>query len=102
MKIEVKCSGIHGQGVFAKHPIDEDERIGRYVSRRTQRDGTYVLWLEVKEQWRGYNGYGRLRFLNHRQDANAEFEGLDLYALRPIEPGEEITIDYGEEWADVA
>ena len=99
---EVKPSPIHGRGVFARRRIRKGRRIGRYLSRRTERDGTYVLWVEHENGWRGYQGYGRLRFLNHRQNANAEFDGLELYATRTIQPGEEITIHYGEEWIGVA
>ncbi|MCK4659544.1 MAG: SET domain-containing protein [Phycisphaerae bacterium] len=102
MKIEVRHSPIHELGVFATATIRKDERIGRYQSRKTNRDGRYVLWVESEKGTQGYNGYGRLRFLNHRSTPNSELDGLELYALRTIRPGEEITIDYGEEWADVA
>jgi SET domain-containing protein len=42
---------------------------------------------------------------NHSFDANAEYvehgDGeIAFMALRDIEPGEEITIDYGSEWWD--
>jgi hypothetical protein len=43
----------------------------------------------------GRIGRNRLRFLNHAKDPNAEFDGFDLYALRAIAVGEELTIDYG-------
>ena len=99
---EVRPSPIHGKGIFATRRIRRGERIGRYLSRRTEADGTYVLWVEHGDGWRKYEGYGRLRFLNHRRNANAELDGLELHAVEAIEPGEEITIHYGEEWADVA
>lgn len=101
MKIEVRPSRIHGLGVFAKRQIRRRERIGSYLSRRTRRDGMYVLWVEDEELGKveGYDGYGRLRYLNHSAMPNSAFDGLELYALRPIRPGEEITIHYGEEWA---
>jgi SET domain-containing protein len=103
MKIEVRSSRIHGRGVFAIQTIQKGERIGRYVGYRTRRDGRYVLWVRGKEgSWQGYRGYGRLRFLNHRRDGNSEFRGLDLHATRTIQPGEEITFHYGEEWEHVA
>ena len=102
--IDVQPSPIHGKGVFATEKIRRDEFIGRYVSRRTKRDGTYVMWLEDKKnagKFKGYDGYGRLRFLNHSGQPNAEFEGLDLFALKNIRPGEEITFHYGDEWEDI-
>jgi len=101
MSIEVKNSEIHGRGVFARKPIRRGERIGHYLSRRTNRDGTYVLWVEDGDTWKLYDGYGKLRFLNHRSRPNSELRDRDLYALRTIKPGEEVTIHYGEEWEDV-
>jgi SET domain-containing protein len=103
MKFEVRPSPIHGMGVFARQTIRRGERIGRYLSRKTNRDSRYVLWVDTLDgRWQGYKGYGRLRFLNHRSTPNSEFRGLDLYALRTIRAGEEITFHYGEEWEDVA
>ena len=48
----------------------------------------------------GILGKNELRFLNHDSDPNAEFVGLDLYAVSNIQPGREIMIDYGEDWLD--
>ena len=97
---ETRESPIHGTGVFAKREIREGQFIGRYLGRRTQEDGTYTLWVDFDGEQRGYAGYGRMRFLNHAPRPNAEFDERDLYALRPIPPGEEITIHYGDEWED--
>ena len=98
MTIEVRSSSIHGLGVFATRTIRKGEWIGRYVGRRTERDGTYVYWVQDGDAWKGYEGFGRLRFLNHHDQPNSEFEGFELHALRTILPGEEITIHYGDEW----
>lgn len=102
MKIEVRPSSIHGRGVFAKKTIQKGERIGQYLARKTNRDGKYVLWVEYEQtkEIKGYEGFGRLRFLNHSSRANSRFDGLELFALKPIQPGEEITFHYGEEWVD--
>lgn len=100
MKVEVRPSPIHGKGVFATGTIRKGERIGMYLSRRTERDDTYVLWLQRDGQWRGYDGFGRLRFINHSNVPNSRFRDLFLYAIRTIRTGEEITIHYGEDWAD--
>ena len=43
MSIEVRSSPIHGLGVFARRTFRKGEWIGRYLARRTDRDGTYVL-----------------------------------------------------------
>jgi len=103
MSVEVKESSIHGKGVFARRSFGEGDLIGRYDGPETTEDDTYVLWVEVDDnQWRGYDGQGRLRYLNHSSSPNSEFSGRDLFATKKIEPGEEITFHYGDEWEDVA
>lgn len=90
------ASPIHGTGCFARVAIAAGELIGTYAGRPARRDGTYVLW--VMEEGRapvGRSGRGLLRWLNHQVPGNARFDGFDLYALRDIAPGEEITFDYG-------
>ena len=101
-RISTRESTIHGHGVFAEETIRKGEFIGQYLSRRTETDGPYTLWVKGDDGvYRGYDGYGRLRFLNHAPQPNAEFDDRDLYATRTIRPGEEITIDYGEDWAGI-
>ncbi len=97
MKIVVRPSVLHGLGVFARATIRKGERIGRFVARRTDRDGTHVLWIENEDGEQGYEGHGRLRYLNHSARFNSEFDDLDLYAARTIRRGEEVTIDYEDE-----
>jgi D-alanine-D-alanine ligase len=48
-------------------------------------DEVYVMWSDDPEQWKP---------LNHSCDPNTWFTGLNLVARRPIQPGEQITIDY--------
>jgi SET domain-containing protein len=98
----VKESPIHGKGCFAARNIKKGEFIGTYEGTSARKDGIYVLWvLKEDGDYRGVNGKNALRFLNHSQTCNSEFEGQDLYAVRRIKKGEEITFDYGEEWEDV-
>ena len=92
---------IHGRGVYAVRAIPADERIGVYEGRPTERDGAYVLWVEDgRGGCYGIRGTGALRFLNHSHEPNAEFDGEELWALRDIHPGEEITFNYGDDWSD--
>jgi SET domain-containing protein len=42
----------------------------------------------------GRRGLNLLRYLNHAERPNAEFDGFDLYALKNIRAGEEITFNY--------
>jgi len=101
-RVFVELSFIHGKGVFAAVEIADGTRIGRYKGVPTTEDGRYVLWVEDGEGgWEGVSGTNRLRFLNHSSQPNAEFDGYELFAIETIEPGEEITFDYGEDWEDV-
>lgn len=90
------ASTIHGNGLFAKVDIAKGEFIGTYSGPTAKRDGTYVLWVfEEGQPPVGRSGRNLLRYLNHQNEGNAEFDGFDLYALRDIEAHEEITFDYG-------
>jgi SET domain-containing protein len=99
-----KESRIHGEGLFARIKIHADQYLGSYDGRTTHENGMHVLWVqEASGEWIGRDGENLLRYINHATSPNAEFDGFDLYALRAIEPGEEITIDYGDEFdADVS
>jgi uncharacterized protein len=100
--VESRASTVHGTGVFAIAPIPARTLVGRYTGRPTAVNGTHVLWVEDDDgTWAGVDGGGVLRFLNHSRSPNAEFAGTDLHALCPIEAGEELLVDYGEEWAHV-
>lgn len=96
--IFVKKSPLGGYGVFATENIGKGRRIGRWVGKRTNRNSKYVNWMEFPEGFRGYLGRGRLKFLNHSDKHNSEFNGLELFAIKSIRKGAEITIDYGDEY----
>ena len=99
--------GRHGRGVFAAQPFaagDEvevcptlelpDDSINGLLSDYVFGSGTETMALLLL-------GFGML--YNHDADANLEYveagDGLIAFmALRDIEPGEELTIDYGREW----
>jgi SET domain-containing protein len=100
-------SPLHGRGLFARHDIPASTWIGHYDGPQTMDNGMHVLWVtegehDEEENWVGYDGNNELRFLNHAKIPNGEMDGLDLYALRGIRAGEEITIDYGEEFEETA
>ena len=90
-------SPIHGTGLFAKRIITKGEYIGTYHGPDAKRDGTYVLWVYDREDEAnatGRSGRNLLRYLNHAQQGNAEFDGFDLYALKEIQIDQEITFNY--------
>lgn len=87
-------SPIHGTGLFARIPIEEGTHIGTYRGPEARRDGTYVLWVDEGDGWVGRSGRNVLRYTNHSDDPNAEFDGFDLYARRAIAADEEITFNY--------
>ena len=93
----VARSVIHGRGLFARRALEKDEYIGTYRGRRTQKNGMHVLWIwsEKRARWEGIDGQNEMRFLNHDANPNADWWGTELYAIRPIAQGEEITFDYG-------
>ena len=95
--VQVAESPIHGRGLFAARALQAGQLIGVYEGPVCEEDGRYVLWIENDsgDGWTGYDGRNEMRFMNHADDPNAEMDGLRCYALRNIEPGEEITIDYG-------
>lgn len=101
---EVKPSKIHGLGLFANTKISKGTVLGQLVGEPTQQDGDYVLWLDDEQ---GLEVTNDLRFINHAPTPNAAyFDDLTVGTLRDIEPGEEITHNYGGnehvEWEDVA
>jgi len=99
--IEVRASSLHGRGVFARRRLRPGQWIGRFEGTPTDEDGTYVLWVwDERGREVGIRGRNALRFLNHGTPPNAEFEDLDLYAIRNVQPGAELVIDYGEAWSD--
>jgi SET domain-containing protein len=101
--VVVKPSRIHGMGLFADQVIEADTLIGVYEGPWVFSDDDntdHVLWVEDDDgRVYGIDGRNEMRFVNHHVDANAGFFGEELYALRRIEPGEEITHHYGDDWA---
>ena len=99
--VYVARSSIHGRGVFAKRRIEKGTLIGRYAGPPAKRDGKYVLWVPKQRSWVGIRGRNALRYLNHSSKPNAEMAEDEVWAIKTIRPHQEITFDYGDEWADV-
>lgn len=94
----VEDSPIHGRGLFARIDLEEGHYLGEYQGPEARDVDTYVLFAQDESgDWRGRDGTNLLRYINHSNEPCAEFCGFELYALRAISAGTEITIDYGED-----
>ncbi|HKB52561.1 MAG TPA: SET domain-containing protein-lysine N-methyltransferase [Ramlibacter sp.] len=112
-RIQVRRSGVHGKGVFAAQPIAEGETIIEYVGeviswkeaqRRHPHDPgdpnhTFYFHVDDKHVIDAKHGGNSARWINHSCDPNCEADEEDgrvfIKALRNIQPGEELSYDYG-------
>lgn len=107
--IYVAHSDVHGKGVFAARDIEPGEIIELCPVipfpkkqledvRRTVLDDYYFDWGDDGEWYAFALGYGSL--YNHSYEPNAEYgmdfeaQTIDIYCIKPITAGEEITINY--------
>ncbi|MBN4664893.1 SET domain-containing protein-lysine N-methyltransferase [Pandoraea nosoerga] len=112
-RIEVRKSGVHGKGVYALKRLKKGDRVieykGEIISwrealRRHPHDPehpthTFYFSLEDGRCIDGKVNGNNARWINHACSPNCEAreEGdrVYIYALRDIEPGEELFYDYG-------
>ncbi|MEZ5301749.1 MAG: SET domain-containing protein-lysine N-methyltransferase [Verrucomicrobiales bacterium] len=121
--IEVRSSGIHGSGVFAKRRIPEGEWIIQYVGEKVTKEesnrrgleweatakksgdgAVYLFILDDETDIDGNFPYNTARLINHSCDPNCEAQicesedgGNEIWfvALRDIKKGEELVFNYG-------
>ena len=112
---ELKSSPIHGLGLFATHLIPKGTVVWRYTDRLDRRlTPEEVVALDERTK-RFFDHFcyrspqtglfillgDDYRFLNHSSAPNVAADGVDAFgeaidvAARDIEPGEELTYDYG-------
>ena len=101
-KVEVRNENTtQGKGVYAHSSFSKGDFIGFFngalVQNRTKMSLQFGPDLHVEPA-----AESPFRFLNHSCDANAHFEGRNLYAWRGIPAGQEITIDYNCHELDLA
>jgi SET domain-containing protein len=99
-----------GLGLFALRRIPANRRIVEYVgpiiseAERKIKGGKYLFELEDKRAIDGSSRDNIARYINHSCEPNAKAwttrNRVWIWSERAIEPGEEITIDYGEEYLD--
>ena len=108
--LDVGPSVIDGYGAFAGEPIAARRKIGEIrgepltvkEARRRVKNQRRIMMVEVSVRTAidASNSTHALRFTNHSCCPNAVLRivngRVELYALRNLAPGEEITIDYGE------
>ena len=103
-------SSIEGKGVFAKGMIPRGTRIIEYTgARRTveslvanvangEKPSVYLIHLHEGMVIDGAIDGNDARFINHGCDPSCEVylfdDRLYVYAMRDIDPGEELTFDY--------
>jgi len=104
-----------GLGLFATEPIKKRTLIIEYRGRRiTNKRAAELEWVrsnrylfELNSRWTidGKARSNTARYVNHACKPNAEADvvrGRMMFrAIKNIAPGEEITIDYGEEYVEL-
>lgn len=110
-KLIIKRSGIHRWGVFAAEPIKQFEilqespyfKVSKEKLKEVRPCINYSYYLNSDQSVIGM-GYAGL--YNHSFNSNVDYE-LDRvnevmvhYALKDIDVGEELTLNYGEENAE--
>ena len=88
--IQVINTTTNGSGVFAYRAFQPDEFIEFFAGFEIDHPTRYSVYLDGCHI-EPTNG---LKYLNHACAPNARFKSRNLVALRAIEPGEEITINY--------
>lgn len=99
-----------GLGLFARERIRRDdfviEYFGPYISddEADRKGGRYLFQIKKDCVIDGSSRENIARYMNHscKPNCEAEIDGrrVFLYALRDIEPGEELTYDYGKEYVE--
>ena len=108
--VDVKASRIDGQGAFAAEAIPARRKIGEIrgeslsvrEARKRARGLQRIMIVEVSARRAidASNSSDPLRFTNHSCRPNAVLRirqgRVEFYAMREVERGEEITVNYGE------
>ncbi|MHB8467756.1 MAG: SET domain-containing protein [Acidimicrobiales bacterium] len=99
--VEVRDADAKGRGVFARRAFGDGEFIfRRRLTRAVGADELAALsdWERAHLCELGFDRFAVLAppgcYFNHSCDPNAMRHGVKVFTWRPIETGEEITIDY--------
>ena len=108
--VDVGLSHIDGQGAFAAEAIPPRRKIGEIRGesigvqeariRATRTERIMIVEVSPRKAIDFSRSSDPMRYTNHSCRPNARLvirDGrVEFYARRAIEPGEEITVDYGE------
>jgi len=105
-RVSARLSPVHGRGLYALTRIDEGARIIEYKGKRISWENseaaenchTFLFGLENGQVVDAAQDGNSARWINHSCDPNAEVleedDRLFVFALRAIEAGTEVSIDY--------
>ena len=110
-QIVIRRSRIHRYGVYAEESIPANRKVIEYTGERVNRreakrrsDGKFTYLFAVDNYWTldGAVGGSGAEIINHSCEPNLVsrvMKGHILYmSLRPIQVGEELTVDYHLDW----
>lgn len=110
-QIVIRRSRIHRYGVYAEEFIPANRKVIEYTGERVNRreakrrgDGKFTYLFAVDNYWTldGAVGGSGAEIINHSCEPNLVsrvMKGHILYmSLRPIQVGEELTVDYHLDW----
>lgn len=109
-ELEVRRSGIHGRGLFARAPLPRRRKLGelagKLVSERTaRRKARELQCIKIVEFGDGWaldatTQSNCFQYVNHSCRPNTYIRlyrhRVEFYTLRDIAAGEELTCNYGE------
>lgn len=113
-RIQVRRSGVHGKGVFARLPIARGETIIEYTGEiiswpealrrhpHDPADPNHTFYFSLDDGSHvidAKHGGNAARWINHACEPNCEADETEgrvfIKALRKLKPGEELFYDYG-------
>ena len=110
-EVVIRRSSIHRYGVYAQQLIPGNRKVIEYTGERVNRreakrrsEGKFTYLFAVDNYWTldGAVGGSGAEIINHSCEPNLVsrvMRGHVLYmSLRPIQPGEELTVDYNLDW----
>lgn len=100
-----------GRGLFTQQRIPKGSFVIEYTGRPAtpkqmqENRGKYLFWTSKTSMIDGNIPANTARFINHSCAPNCEVKiqrrRVLIFALRTIQPGEELSYDYGEEYFDL-